>query len=117
MWYTTNVVPDVANTERDLAVHMSHTGPEHRKELGRLIGYLKCKETKGIVIRKHKVMKSVMFCDYNYTTDKDTRKSVSGLVTAFGGTLLTCLSKTQRTVTLISIEAEYIWRYQHAHKK
>ena len=27
MWYTTNVVPDVANTERDLAVHMSHTGP------------------------------------------------------------------------------------------
>ena len=27
IWYTTRVVPDVANTERDLAVHMSHTGP------------------------------------------------------------------------------------------
>ena len=73
-----------------------------------MIGYLKDKETKGIFIRKPKVMISVIFCDSNYSTDNETRNSVSSLVATLGGTLLTCLSKTQRTVTLSSIEAEYV---------
>ena len=73
MWYTTNVGTDVANTERKLAVHMSHLGPEHWKALERLIVYLKCNYNNGIIIRKPKVMKSVMFCDSNYATDEETR--------------------------------------------
>ena len=92
----------MTNAARELAVHMSHPGPDHWKSLRYLIGYLKGKEPKCIIIRNPKVLKPVMFCDYNYATDKDTRKSVSGLVATFGGTLLTCLSKTQRTVTLSS---------------
>ena len=43
MWYTTKVGPDLENTAMELAVHMSHPGPEHWKGLGRLIGYLKGK--------------------------------------------------------------------------
>ena len=62
MWYTTKVGPDVANTARELVVHMSHPGPENWKALGHLIGYLKGKETKGIIIRKPKVLKAVMTC-------------------------------------------------------
>ena len=108
MWYTTKVRPDVANAARELVVHMSHPGPEHWKVLGRLIGCLKGKETKGIIIRKPKVLKAVMFCDSDYATDKETRKSVSSLVATLGVTLLTCSSKTQRTVTLSSTEAEYV---------
>ena len=73
---------------------MSHPVPEYWKSLGHLIGYLKVKETKGIMIRKHKVLKAIMFCDSNYATYKETRKSVSGLVATLGGTLLTCLLKT-----------------------
>ena len=46
MWHTTKVELDVANVARELSVHMSHPGPEHWKTLGRLIGYLKGKETK-----------------------------------------------------------------------
>ena len=72
---------------------MSHLGTEDWKTLGRLIGYLKYKDTKGIIIRKPKIMRDVMFCDSKYATDKDTIKSVSGLVTTLGGTLLICLSK------------------------
>ena len=49
-----------------------------------------------------------MFCASNYATDNDTRKSVSGLVTKLGWKLLTCLSKTQKTVTLSSMEADYV---------
>ena len=43
MWYTTKVGPDVENEARELEVHMSHPGPEHCKELGHLIGYIKIK--------------------------------------------------------------------------
>ena len=93
MWYTTKVRPDVANATRDLAVHMSHPGPEHLKALGRLIGYIKVKYMKVIIIRKPKVLKVVMLCDSNYSTDKEARNSVSGFVATLGGTLLTCLSK------------------------
>ena len=53
-------------------------------------------------------MKAVMFCDLNYATDKETRKSVSSLVDTLGGTLLTCLSKTHKTVRLSITEAEYM---------
>ena len=102
MWYTTKVGTDAENAARELEVHMSHPGPEHLKALGRLIGYLKGKDTKGIVIRNPKVMKVAMFCDSNYATYKKTIKSISGLVVILAGTLVTCSSKTQRTLTLIS---------------
>ena len=76
--------------------------------MGHLIGGIKGKDANGIVIIKPKVLKDVMFYDYNYATEKETRKSVSGLVSTIGWTLLMCSSKTQRTVTLISTEAEYV---------
>ena len=107
MCYTTKVGPDMANAARELAVHMSHPGLEHWKALGRLIGYLKGKYIKGIVIKQPEVLKAFIFCYSNYATDKDTRKSVSGTVAALGETILTCSLETQRTVTLISKEAEY----------
>ena len=81
MRYITKVEPNVINAARELAVHMIHPGPEHWKALGLLIGYLKGKETKCISIRNNKVLKAVMFCDLNYATYKETRKSVSGIVT------------------------------------
>ena len=79
------------------------TGEPPRCQQGRLLGYIKGKETKGIIIINHKVLKAVMFCDSNYATEKETRKSVSGLVSTLASTLITFLSKTQTTVTLSSI--------------
>ena len=70
------------------------------------IVHQKDKDTKGIIIRKPKVLSAVMFYDSNYATDKETIKIVCGLVSTLGGKLLMCLSKTYRTVTLSSIEAE-----------
>ena len=70
MCYATKVVTDVSNTAREFAVYMSHPGPEHWKSLGRLVCYLKCKDTKGIFIRMPMVLKYVMSCDSSYATDK-----------------------------------------------
>ena len=65
---------------RELAVHISHPGPEYWKALGRLIGYLKGKDIKGVTVRKPKTLKVDMFCDSNYDTNKEIRKSVSSIV-------------------------------------
>ena len=108
MWYKNKVVPSVVNSERELVVRISHPGSEHWKSFGRLIGYLKGKETKRIFNRNPKVIKTVMFGDYNYATDKETRKSVIGLVSTLVGTLITCQSKDQRTVTLSSTYVENV---------
>ena len=62
-WYTNKAGLDVANAAGELAVNMSHPGMEHWKALGCLTGYLKGKETKGIITRKTNFMKAVMFCD------------------------------------------------------
>ena len=86
----TNVVPDISNAARELEVHMSHPGTKHWKALGHVIGYIKGNDTKVIIIIKPKVLKVFMFCDSNYSTDKEIRKSVSGLVVTLGGTILTC---------------------------
>ena len=95
MWYMTKVGPHEEKAARELVVHMSHPVPKHWKELGSLIGYIKGKETKGIIIRSHKVLIAFMFCDSKYSTGKETRKSVSGFVATLGGTLLTCLKKNR----------------------
>ena len=71
-------------------MHTIHPGTDHWKALGRLIGYLKGKDTKGIIIRNPKVLKAVMFCDSNYATDREKIKIVRGLVATLGGTLLIC---------------------------
>ena len=60
MWYTTKVIPDVENSERYSAVNTSCPGPEHWKALVCLIGYLKAKNTKGIIIINPIVFKYVM---------------------------------------------------------
>ena len=86
---------------------MSHPGPEHQKEMQHMLGYLKGKNTEGIIIRKPKIIKSIMFFS-KYSTDKETRKSVRGIVATLGDTLLTCSSKTQRAVTLRSTDAEHV---------
>ena len=61
MRYTTNVVPDMANVARELAVHMSHHGMEHWKALGRLIGYLKGKRQKAYSSESLRFLKPLFF--------------------------------------------------------
>ena len=83
MCYTMKVGTDVANASRELAMHRIQTGPEHFNSLRRLIGYLKVKNTKGIIVRNPKVLKAVMFFYSNYALNKETRNVFSGLVDTF----------------------------------
>ena len=54
----------------------------------------------GQNIPQAKIVAAVIFCDSNYFTDKGTRKSISGLVSTLGGTLLTCSAISRGPGTL-----------------
>lgn len=48
------------------------------------------------------------YCDANYASNTDDRKSVSGYAIYYMGALVSWKSKTQQCVTMSSTEAEYV---------
>ena len=108
MFYMVKVGPDVANAARELAQHMTNPNEDHWKSMERMVGYMKSKEFFGIIFRKPESLKAIDFCDANYATNVDDRKSVSGAVNTVGGMVTGWASKTQHTQSLSSCESEYI---------
>jgi hypothetical protein len=109
MYVEQKIMPMIANAARKLAQHMSHPGEEHWKALECLVGYLGTTKGKGLIYRRPKELQLVSWADLNYATNEDTRRSVSGIInTLGGGTITNWTSKTQATVTLSSMEAEYL---------
>ena len=108
MFYMVKVGPDVANAARELAQHMTNPGEEHWNSMERMVGYMKGKEFYGIILRKPKYLKGIDFCDANYATNIDNRKSVSGALNTIGGMVTGWSSKTQHTTSLSTTESEYI---------
>ena len=49
-----------------------------------------------------------MFCDLNYATNKETRNIVSSVVDTLGWKLLTFNTKTQGSIKLSSMDANYV---------
>ena len=104
----TKVASELANACRELSSHMSNPGPEHWKAIERMAGYLKGRKNKYLTFRAPSVLTPISYCDSNYATDPDDRKSISGMIHTIGGTIVNWSSKKQATVTLSSTEAEYI---------
>ena len=108
LFYVVKVGPDCANATRDLARHMSNPGEEQWKAMERLVGYLKGKELHGLIMRRPESLRVINYCDASYATDKDLRRSVSGMVGSIGGMVINWSSRTQKVCTLSSAESEYI---------
>ena len=108
MFYMVKVGPDVANAARELAQHMSNPGEDQWKCMERMVGYMKGKTFYGICYRKPNALKGIDFCDANYATNVDDRKSVSGALYTLGGMVTGWSSKTQHTTALSTGESEYI---------
>jgi hypothetical protein len=109
MYLVTKLFTEGSNTARELTRHFSNPGEDQWKELERAVGYLKVnKENVMLTYRKPKEMRPTATVDTNYATNKDDRRSVSGAIFTLGGCITNWFSKTQKTVTLSSTEAEYV---------
>jgi hypothetical protein len=107
MYLVTKLWASGSNATRELTKYFSNPGEQHWKALKHLVGYLKEHEH-DIYLTYHVPyeLRPGTHGDSNYATNKEDRKSVSGLLHFIGGVLVNWMSKTQAFVTLSSTEAE-----------
>ena len=97
--------PDIANAVRELSKVL--------EEMLRIIKYVI--DTKDLALKikpeiggENEMWRVLAFSDSDYAGDPESRVSVSGWVIYFCGVLVAWQSKSQRSVTLSSSEAEYV---------
>ena len=105
--------PDIANAVRELSKSMDKATPAAMKELFRVIKFVIDTEHHGLKIEPSKtssdgLWQMVDYCDSDYAGDKNTRRSVSGMILYVMGVTVLWRSKAQQSVTLSSAEAEYV---------
>ena len=108
LYYMAKVAPEVANPCRELSSYMDCPSKEHWKCIKRAVGYIKLCKGKGVKTKTPKDLTIISYCDSNYATKPDDRKSISGMIHTIGGMLLNWCSRKQKIVTLSSTKAEYV---------
>ena len=105
--------PDIANATCELSKVLDGATKAANREFHRVIKYVLDTKSMGLKIKltlfkKNEPWDLVCFSDSDYASDPDTRRSVGGFVLYVRGVPLSWRSKSQRTVTLSSSEAEWI---------
>ncbi|KAG5884930.1 hypothetical protein JTB14_001888 [Gonioctena quinquepunctata] len=80
----------------------------HWNAVKRIIRYLNATSELGIHYSKEEQLKPSGFSDWDYSSDKDTRKSTTGYILKLCNGAVTWSSKRQHAVTLSTTEAEYV---------
>ena len=111
--------PDISNAVRELSKANDGATMAHFKELLRCIKFVldtknrmlcyevekpwKVKDFSNFILK----MQLTAFCDSDYAGDKETRKSVTAYAIYFEKCLIAFKSRSQKTVSLSSTEAEF----------
>ena len=100
--------PDIAYAVNRLASYTANPNMQHTTALKRVLRYLSGTRTYGITYSSNPQCPAILgYADAAYA-NADDLKSMSGYVFLAGGGAITWRSKKQSTITLSSIEAEYV---------
>ena len=102
--------PDIANGVREHSKNMDRASSQDYKSLLRMIKYVLETNGKGILIKPivlHNMLQLCGYCDSDYATDRETRKSITGFIIYLCSVPISWRSRAQRGVTLSSTESEY----------
>jgi hypothetical protein len=110
LWLVKHSRPDINNAVRELSKEADGATEVHWKELLRAIGYVL--KTEQLDLKMKPIKNGELFClkgisDSNYAEDKETRFSFYGYAIYFCGVPIAWKSKSGKSVTLSSTEAEY----------
>lgn len=86
---------------------MQEPKKSHVEAANRVVRYLKGTVGQGVWLRAQPAAELVCWCDSDWAACPNTRRSVTGYVVHFGGSLISWKSKKQHTVSRSSAEAEY----------
>ena len=104
--------PDIANCTRELSKVLDGATVSAYKEMIRVIKFVVSTKEWGLKFcpkfEDGKKWTLTMYTDSDYGGDKETRISVTGYILFFMGVPIIWKSKSQRSITLSSSEAEYV---------
>lgn len=98
---------DIAYSVQHLSQYMHQPRDTHLKAAFHFLRYLKGNPDLGIFMSKQPVYTVNAYCDSDWASCPESRKSVSGYIVLLGDSPISWKSKKPSTISLSSAEAEY----------
>ncbi|XP_061376329.1 uncharacterized mitochondrial protein AtMg00810-like [Gastrolobium bilobum] len=105
--YATITRPDITFSVNKVCQYMHHPLDTHWKAVKRILRYLNGTTSHGLTIHPLENFHLTAYCDSDWASDLDDRRSTSGICIFFGSNLVNWSSKKQTVVSRLSTEAEY----------
>lgn len=99
--------PDIVFAVQTLSQFMQAPKRSHWEAAMRVVRYIKQSPGMGILLSSKEADSLTVFCDADWASCPNTKRSVTGYVVKFGDSLISWKSKKQQTVSRSSAEAEY----------
>ncbi|KAK4695272.1 putative transposase, partial [Phenoliferia sp. Uapishka_3] len=111
LWLSLSTRPDIAFAVSVVGRHSASPGVAHWTAVKRIFRYLAGTPHYGLVYRKmdgELVGVFDAFSDADHAGDHDSRKSTSGFVVRLAGAAISWLARLQKSVSILTTEAEYM---------
>jgi hypothetical protein len=105
--YLCHTRPDISYAVSVVSRYMHDPRKEHLEVVYRILRYLKSSPRKGIMFKSHGHLNVEGYCDADWASCPDDRRSTSGYCVFVEGNLVSWQSKKQSTVSRSTAEAEY----------
>ncbi|XP_070029752.1 secreted RxLR effector protein 161-like [Nicotiana sylvestris] len=105
--YLTMTRPDIAYVVHVLSLFMHKPKISHMDAALRVIKYVKNAPELGLLMSSQQSDNLIAFCDLDWASCLQSRKSITGYLAKFGNSLISWKSKKQNTVSRSSAEVEF----------
>ena len=105
--YLTHTRPDISFAVSVVSRYMHDPRKDHMDAVYQILRYLKGALGKGLIFRKHGHFNIEGYCDSDWASCADDRKSTSRYCMFVGGNLVSWNSKKQFVVSMPTTEAQY----------
>jgi hypothetical protein len=105
--YLCHTRPDISYAVSVVSRYMHDPRSGHLDAVNRILRYLKSSPGKGLMFKSHGHINVEGYCDADWASSLDDRRSTSGYCVFVGGNLVSWRSKKQPVVSRSTAEAEY----------